>query len=415
MLDAAQAALTWNEYCHRLDGSWCEPARAYERGSAQYFFEANQEKRWLEVWCLKLAGMYQVCVSLAEEHEQVRRARGAIGPEQVVVQVPEHCASTLPILWSTAVSLTTRESEQPPVSESMPVDMAFSMTVPPMNTNFFYAAPQVRDWPMGKTVSATALVQSVDPSPQDDPDRMKGLIRAHLIVDGLRAEEFSDRDVFRVPLPLGENRGAHVDLWTRKVESPERGIIVAGQTAPMSLDEWSMLTRAVGAVRSSVDIAVYRAASPADDVYSCGMLLLHALFGADEQRWTQVCEQLPVIVGGLQPVVQGLDEDDHHAVHVRIKDRVRESADCFDTNGHIPEALWWDAVVAVLRACSNIRGFSYVSDMVTYDPSPVRRLALELESLTRRARIELFEAGERDAMIVRACDRAMDHLVAGVS
>lgn len=268
---------------------------------------------------------------------------------------------------------------------------------------------------MGRTISATVLVQAVDQIPEDDPAHIRGLIRVHVIDENLQATAFSDRDVFRMALPLGEHRGPCVEIWTRKVESPERGIIVTGQTDLLSPDEWKMLTRAVGMARSSVDIGVYRAVSPADDVYSCGMLLLRALLGTDEVRWTRACEQLPLIVEGLRPVVQGLDEDDHYAIHVRIKERVRESSDCFEARGGIPEALWWDAVVALFRACSNIRGFSAASDSVTYDPSPARRLAKALESLARRVRSELFEADERDEMVLRACERAMDRCAAGVS
>ncbi len=168
-------------------------------------------------------------------------------------------------------------------------------------------------------------------------------------------------------------------------------------------------------VRSSVDTAVYRALSPADDLYSCGMLLLRALVGTNEPRWTRACEQLPSILEGLQPVVQGLDEDDHYAIHVRVKERVRESTDCFETRGRIPEALWWDAVVVLLQACSTIPGFSDVSSAMTDEPSPARRLARRLEALTLRARSELFEAGERDEILRRACDRAIDRCAAGVS
>lgn len=204
-------------------------------------------------------------------------------------------------------------------------------------------------------------------------------------------------------------------LWTRKVESPERGIIVTGQTDLLSLDEWKPLTRVVGMARSSVDMAVYRALSPPDDLYSCGMLLLHALLGADEPRRIRAFDLVPSIAEALQPAVQGLGEDDHYAVHVRVKERIRESTDCFEAGAGIPEFLWWDAVVAIFRACSQIRGFSDALDTVNYDPSPARRLARALESLARRARIELFEAEKRDAMMVRACDRALDRCAMGVS
>jgi hypothetical protein len=265
---------------------------------------------------------------------------------------------------------------------------------------------------MGKTMSVTALVQSADPIPNDDQTHMRGLIRVHVIADGIHGKDFSDRDVFRVSLPSSESRGPSVELWARKVESPERGMIVSGMTDAVSLESWNLLTNAVGTVRSSAKITVYRAASPAHDVYSCGMLLLQALLGAEERRWDRACEQFSSIVYGLQPIVQGLD-DDHYTIHVRVRDRLRESADCFEAGG-IPEVIWWDALVAVLRACSAIQGFSYASEATVYEPSPARLLARDLESLARRARVELFEAGERDAMILRVCDRAMDHLGAGV-
>ena len=423
MSDTGSLTLNWNEFCLLLDRSWCEPARsnAAERlphrllASTRSFFETDIRKQELEAWCLKLSGLRELCGCLADEHEQVRRARGVIDPEQIVVRFPERPTGLLPMCWSATVSVAPSEPEHLPTCETIPLEMAAGLTLLPASTNLAYASPRVREWPMGRTISATALVQSVDPVPEDDPAHMRGLIRIHVIDDGLQATAFSDRDVFRIALPLGEHRGACVTLWTRKVESPERGIIVIGQTDLLSHDEWTLLTRAVGTVRSSVDIAVYRAMSPADDLYSCGLLLLRALLGADEPRWTRACEQLPVIVEGLQPVVQGLDENDHYAVYVRIKERVRESTDCFEAKGRIPESLWWDAVVALFRACSNIRGFSDASDVVTYDPSPARRLARALESLARRARIELFEAGERDAMLLRACDRAIDRCVMGAS
>lgn len=407
MPDRAYGALMWDDFCALLDRPSSD--------SSQSFCGTKSEKRLLEVWCMKLNGLHQLCDFLADEHEQTHRARGVITPEQVFVQLPERRASALPMYWAATVSMARRENGQPPLlDEDMPIEMAASLAPLPARTDVTYAAPQARDWPMGRTIAATVLIQAADPIPGDDLARMKGLIRLHLIADGLNAEEFSARDVFRVPLALGESRGAGMGFWTRKVESPERGIIVVGQTASMSLDEWNMVTRTVGTVRSSVEIGVYRAVSPADDIYSCGMLLLRTLCRGGERRWTEACEHLPSILEALQPVVQGLDEDEY-AISARIRDRVREFSTQFEAGASIPEPLWWDAVVAVLRACSNIRGFSYVSHAGTYDPSPVRRLAQELESLARRARIELFDTGERDGMMLRACDRAMDHLVAGVS
>ncbi len=415
MSDTGSLTLNWNEFCLLLDRSWCEPARsnAAERlphrllASTRTFFESDLRKQQLEAWCLKLSGLCELCVGLADEHERVRCARGVIDPEQVVVRFSQGPASLLPGCWSATLSLAPRDQHHPPTYENMPIEMAEGLTMFSTSTNLAYASPQVREWPMGRTILVTALVQSVDQIPEDDPSHMRGLIRIHLIDEGLQATEFSDRDVFRIALPLGEHRGPCVEVWTRKVESSERGIIVIGQTDLLSPDKWTLLTRAVGMVRSSVDTSVYRALSSADDLYSCGMLLLRALVGTDEPRWIRVCEQLPSILEGLQPVVQGLDEDDHYAIHVRVKERVRESTDCFEAGGQISEVLWWDAVVVLLRACSTIRGLRYGREAVTYDPSPARTMAGALESLAKRARVELFEADERDAMLLRAIDRCM--------
>jgi hypothetical protein len=142
------------------------------------------------------------------------------------------------------------------------------------------------------------------------------------------------------------------------------------------------------------------------------MLLLRALCGSDEERWRRVCEQLPSVMTGLEPIVQGLAEDDHYTIAMRVKNRLRESVDCFETTT-LPDVIWWDALVAVLRACSQIRGFSYACEGGGFEPSPVRSFAHDLSSLARRTRVELFEADERDAVIVRVCDQVMDRLRAG--
>lgn len=410
---------SWDDFCHLLDSPSGDagartPATelpSWLTSSGQYFFETHSQKRALEVLCIKLSLLSLLCSLVADEHECYGRSRGVIGPEQVLVHVPQS-ATILPTRWTATVSLEMGGQEKLPSFGNMPSEMASGLVTMPASTNLAYAASQMKDWPMGKTMSVTALVQSADPIPNDDQTHMRGLIRVHVIADGIHGKDFSDRDVFRVSLPSGEGHGQAVELWARKVESPDRGIILSGMTDALSLDSWNRVTNAVGMARSSAGIAVYRAAFPAHDVYSCGMLLLRALLGAEEQRWDRACEHFSSIVYGLQPIVQGLDED-HYTIHVRVKDRLRESADCFGA-GSIPEVIWWDGLVAVLRACSTIQGFSYASDTTVYEPSPARLLARDLESLARRARIELFEAGERDAMIVRVCDRAMDRLGAGV-
>jgi hypothetical protein len=425
--------LAWDTFCDLLDGvSWdaIEPRLALSgqgsrssddlgilreqlTGPGEYFFEMHPQKRPIETLCIKLALLNQLCVLVAGEHERTRRSHGVISPERVLVQVPAQRTSMLPVCWRAQVSLVVNNQEGTTSFENMPAEMACSLALLPGLGSSVYAAPLVREWPLGRKMSVTALVQSADPIPDDDQANVKGLVRVHVIADDLHARDFSDRDVFRVSLPISRSQGACVELWARKVEGAERGIIMSGMTDAMSLDSWKLFTRTVGDVRSSAEIAVYRVASPAHDVYSCGMLLMRALLGSDERRWSRACELVPSIAEGLEPVVQGIAEDDHYTLHLRVRDRLRESADSFEAE-HIPVAIWWDALVAVLRACSRIQGFSYADDATSYEPSPARLLARDVASLARRTRIELFEAGERDAMILRVCDRAMDHLGAGV-
>ncbi|MDI3462550.1 MAG: hypothetical protein OJF50_001371 [Nitrospira sp.] len=392
------------------------PAMQFPRwltSPGQYFFETNPQKRALEVLCVKLSLLSNLCSLIADEHERTHRSRGVIAPEHILVRFPEHRPAILPTRWSASLSLAAAGCDNAAFSvANMPEEMARNLIAMPERVNLVYAAPLVRDWPLGRKVSVTALVQSADPIPDDD-QVMKGLVRVHVIADGLSSRDFSDRDVFRVSLPINGSRGACMELWARKVESAERGIIMSGTTDVVSLDSWKLFTRTLGDVRSSAEVAVYRAYSPAHDVYSFGMLLLRALLGSDKSRWARAGEQFCSITEGLEPIVQGIAEDDDYTIHLRVRDRLRESADCFEP-GAGPEVLWWDSLIAVLRACSRIQGFSYAGDAVLSEPNPARLLGRDLVSLARRARTEIFEARERDAMILRACDRAMDHLEAGI-
>ena len=76
----------------------------------------------------------------------------------------------------------------------------------------------------------------------------------------------------------------------------------------------------------------------------------------------------------------------------------------------VPEVLWYDALVAVLRASSLIQGFSYEQDPNALDRSVIRVFGRDLAHLGRRARAELFEREEHDALIARACDRVLTDL-----
>lgn len=416
MSDTSLLSFTWEECCHLLDSSPTD-VRANQQAQTppwltspgQYFFEFHPQKRALESLCLKLSLLRDICAQIAGEHEQARCARGTVDPEHVTVQFPERRVTILPARWSATVSLKEVGHQPQRLPDGMPPEMAASFTAIPVSTNFAYASPLVKDWSLGKKVSVTALIQSMDALPAEDETSVRGAIQIHAIAEGLRARDFSDQDVFRVSFPVGDRRSGRVEVWARKVGSPERGIVVSGTSSEMARSVWNQLAKTQAEVRSSAELVAYRAATPAHDVYSCGILLLRALLGPDARRWEQVCDLIPSISERLQPVVQGLDPDDLYTLQVQVKERVRGSTDLFEA-GSLPEFLWWDAVVVVLRATSHIPGFSYAAGAVEYGPSPVRGLEQELESLARRARIELFEASERAVVLLRVSDQLLDEL-----
>jgi len=281
-----------------------------------------------------------------------------------------------------------------------------------MGVDLTYAAPQIRQRSTGREIPVTALIESADSIPDDEGHCVRGLVRVRVIADEITGRNISDQDVFRVILPLGTGRGPDVGICARKVGLPERGVIVSGMTDPLSTEIWSEFEQKVGQVRSSAKAVVYRSPLPNHDVFSCGMLLLRSLLGYEPNRWENVSRLLPALLEGLSPLVQGIEDQDHYTIYIRIRDRLQESGDLF-TSKDLPEGLWWDALVAAFRACSCIEAFSYGYDKSSLEQSVARNFARDLSSLATRVRMELFEAGDRDGMIAQGCDRVLTEL--GVS
>jgi len=416
-------SFTWAEWCDLLDcaskdgvvGGRASGARSGDRENirsfeyrvtspGQYFFETNPAKRAIEIFWLKLALVEALSNVVADYHERYSRSYGVIDPEMVVVELPRQTGSILPVRWAASVMMRQIPSEALSRLGTMPEEMAQGLTVLPPDVDMTFASPLVRQWPLGRELPVTALVQSADLIPDDDSPDVRGLVRVHIIADQLVAREFSAQDVFRVALSAGSSRDMEIALWARKVDSPERGLVVSGLTDTMVLDRWNAFVGTTEQVRSTAKATVYRSCSPKTDVYSCGMLFLRALLGADSERWRRVCDSLPVVLESIEPLVQGVDREDYFTIHVRGRDRLREWGDLFDQSV-IPHDVWWDGLLAALRACSQLEGFGY--GLTGGGRSPLRDLAHDLNGLGRRIRQELFEPRERDAMIAQACDRVL--------
>lgn len=424
----------WDAFCDLLDGiSWhqIEPrllsseagtgrdiAALKEQlcGAGQYFFDTDLHRKPLEILWLKLSVFESLCRWVSRVHERTQRPLLALDPAHVRIAIPDRGRSYVPVRWGGNLTVAALAGIDPPLVIDMPAEMARGLSVLPDDVSRLYAAPAVRGWPLGRTVAATALIQSADLIPDEEPHVVRGLLRIHVIADEIEGREFSERDVFRVILPLGAARSKEVCVWARKCETPERGVVLSGVTDAMSPELWKAFSQASQQVIGDARAVVYRSFPTSADVYSLGMLLLRALLGSDPHQWDRLQEAVPGLIDRLAPAVQGVDPSDRYTLHLRVREHLLEFGDLF-TSRHVPEELWFDVLVLVLRAVSKIKGFSYSASAPEVAPfstrSPVNELSWDVIRIAGRVRVELFEADSRDAAIRSACDRALAELGTG--
>jgi len=431
--DVERPCLSWDTFCDLLDGvpwSAVEPRfslvnrssgdsfllREQLSGPGQYFFEANQSRQAHEIFWLKLSLFDRLCRQVASVHLRTRRPLLTLDPAHVLLTLPEQGSSYVPVRWG--CRLTVQMSDEVPhlLIDDIPSEMASGLSAVPQDVDLCYVSPAVREWPLGREVAATALIQSADPIPDEEETAIRGLVRVHVIADGIVARAFSDQDVFRLILPLEMGKGAAVRIWARKVDVPERGIVLSGVTDGLSPEMWNTLKKASEHALSDARAVVYRTFPPSCDLYSLGMLFLRALLGSDVRRWERLTATLPTLLGGLAPAVQGVEPSDFYVLHVRIRERLCEWQDLF-LLPDISDDLWWDALTLAVRAVSTIPGFSYAvplsGEARSSDNSAVDALLQDVAHLARRARVELFEADDRDRTVRMACDRLLADLGTG--
>ncbi len=428
--------LSWDTFCDLLDGiPWSaiesrlpllrqvgQPRgdsrflREPFAGPGQYFFEANLAKQALEIFWLKLSLFNQLCRQVASVHRLTRRPFLTLDPAHILIAPPEQSRNSLPMRWGCTVKVQSSDDESPPVVDDMPCEMASGLHTVPQDIDQRYVSPSIRAWPLGREVAATALIQSADPIPEEGEISIRGLVRVHVIADEIMAPAFSQQDVFRLVLPSKIKKGTDVRVWARKVEAPERGIVLSGVTDALSPETWNTFTRASGQAMSDARAVVYRSFPPSSDLYGLGMLLLRALLGSDVRRWERVTAALPALLEGLAPAVQGVEPSDFAVVHGRIRERLCEWKDLF-LQPDIADDVWWDALTLALRALSIIPGFSYAvplsGESGVSESGAVDVLSQDMAHLARRARVELFEADERDRTIRAACDHMLADLGIG--
>jgi len=254
--------------------------------------------------------------------------------QHVGVVLTENSPGYVPVRWRSEIQLPLRDAvsssnpeAMPLTQEGMPLEMAEVLTTVPSDIDTAYLSPLVRAWPRGREVRGTALITSIDPILEEGNVGIRGLLRIHFITDEIVARDFSSQDVFCIVIPrvLAD---AEVRFWGRKIEVPERGIVLSGVTECVSSELWRELDGKRQEVISAAKGTIYRSYSTAHDIYSLGMLLLRALWGSDPTQRSRILTLLPDIADGLSPAVQGIEASDAHMMHIRVKEYLSGRLDC---------------------------------------------------------------------------------------
>lgn len=410
--DSHAGSFSWDALCDLLDDrpSISTDSRSFTRDSASFFFSTHSGRHTLEVFWLKLCLLESFCRKVAAVHRTMERPLLRLDSQHVHVAFPSGDNGYLPTLWRGTIILPNLLDTPSGSVEGMPAEMDRMVSATPSDIDATYISPQIREWPAGREIHGTALIESVDDIPGDDEHGAQGLIRIHFIADTIAAEAFSSRDVFDLTIPFSSGT---IRLWARKVDSPERGIVLSGVTAMLSTQALKSLQGQCHQVISRTVARIYRAHSTESDAYSLGMLWFRAILGSDRTRWDHVVRLLPGLLNSLPPAVQGIDASDVHTMHTRVKEFLQEEDKSF-ANADIPSDLWWDGILMGLRALSRIPGFSYEYMSIQHESSSnvisAELLLLDAEQLGKRAKVELFESDERDAAIAGACNAALHQL-----
>lgn len=421
--ESVAPCLSWDKVCDLLGGSdWStipEPVRSLPpfrtkfSSGRQFLFQDEPGQLPLEQLWLKLSGFASLCRRVAEFYRLYQRPYLSLDPAHITVRVSDHSFTWLPARWLFAVELDDAKGAQSLVHETMPKAMARDIFVPSGDLDADYAAPVMRQWPLGRELPVTVLLRSIERIPDDTDEQLsRGLIRAHVFSEAVSLADCSEQDAFHLGLRVPGSGTALVPLWARRVEAAERGLIVSGVTDPIPNATWAQLERAEQQVFSGAQAKVYRAFHHASDLYSLGMLLFRALLVQQSQSLDQVQQQIAGVLERLEPLVQGLNPDDHWTRFTRVTGRLKERGEVFQPPaGSIPESVWYDALICGLRLVSGIPGFSFCGSEGSTDhtrlPEALQGAMCAAECVAEQARVELFDVAARHRDLMRVCDLAL--------
>ena len=138
-----------------------------ERWSQFQGEQDNLSQQAHERFWLKLCLLDRLCRRIAVVHTQTRRPLLTLDSAHILITMPEQGSSYVPVRWGCGLTVERADESSRLLIDDMPSEMASGLRAVPQNVDLCYASPSVREWPLGREVAATALIQSADPIPEE--------------------------------------------------------------------------------------------------------------------------------------------------------------------------------------------------------------------------------------------------------
>ncbi len=385
----------------------------------RFLFAQTGGQEATEVFRLKLVLFLQLCRRVHQFHRRFRKPNLDLKPENVMVDIPP-ISPELPFLWNFQVKLidlaaTTNFSYGDPGGEK-------TIPAPPVNYSEIYTSPIIRYGQFGHLKPCD--IQFVNLS---EAGNGRHRVSARLRSPDLIAEEYTDKDVFRISVNQVE-AGEPFMLWASKVagaEVPPGAMEVVCEPSKLKPGNLANLQYIGNQWLRGVNFETYHAFSVPCDLYSLGVILLRTLLSGKQQNMAVVSTKV------LQPVLNELQRlrdsgkqlaPGEPAALVReilaSNTGARPEMVYWDGNperpNSIPPDLWYSALVLGVRMCTNFPAFSYCQGRGDYNaerPQQVMETVLaDLERLSARIHSSLFSREELNREVREAVQKARARL-----
>ncbi|MBI3595525.1 MAG: hypothetical protein HY203_00040 [Nitrospirae bacterium] len=396
--------------------------------SRQFLFSGDRTGFYpLEVLWLKWNLFMVLCHKIKTFHKELQGPYLNVQPAHVWIVIPDLPGDFLPMRWQFSIKIADFESASPFLNPGIPTELARRLYNARENPSLVYTAPVMRGRPLGYEETATMLIRSMERIREPVKGAVRGILETHLISENIRPVEYSEMDIFLVTFRLPDEQASAIRVWATKSASLERGLLLKGVTDPIDPSLWERLEKARQSVFSHSIVSIYKTYHVPCDLYSLGMMLLRTLLVNNEQDMASVHETARRVVDRLEPMVQGLDQDDYKTLSARLRIRLREEGGLFSKDSvlyrHeekgagceiIPDHLWYDALILAFQLVAWIPGFSFCKSHGDYELEnphlPMEKVAGAAERLGDRIKMELFGSRQRNREMLEACDLVREDL-----